>query len=275
MNTDMNNTKWVMISGASGGLGKAFAIECARRGWNLLLTDLPGEALSRIGEGIQHCYGVEVITHACDLTDPVERAELLASASRQEQGFDMLINVAGVDFEGRFAEQKVGQIETMVRLNVESTLAITHGMLPLRAAGRRLNIINVVSLAAFYPMPIKATYAASKRFLLDFSLALGEELREQNVQITALCPAGMPTRQECVDAIEAQGWMGQLTTVDVGRVAALTVEQALKGRSVVIPGRINQFMQLAGSLVPRRVLVRLLYQRWGSVRSLRQAEGTL
>lgn len=274
MSTDQE-AKWVFISGASGDLGKAFALESARRGWNLFVTDLSEPALNRIASGLNSGYGIEVRQLACDLTDSASRAGLLAAAKEATPGFDCLINVAGLDFEGRFDEQRVEQIETMVRLNVESTLAVTHGMLQLRTVGRRFNIINVVSLAAFYPMPIKATYAASKRFLLDFSLALGEELREANVQVTALCPAGMPTRQECIDAISAQGMMGQITTLDVGRVAYQTLEGALKGQRLVIPGRINRWMVAAGSLVPRGVLVRMIYQRWGAVRDQRRGVGTL
>jgi short-subunit dehydrogenase len=267
--------KWVFISGASGDLGKAFALECARRGWNLFLTDVCEPALIRIADGLGKGYDVQVRQLACDLTNPASRGEMLAAAKKMVPGFDCLINVAGLDFEGRFDEQRVEQIETMVRLNVESTLAVTHGMLDLRAAGRRFTIINVVSLAAFYPMPIKATYAASKRFLLDFSLALGEELRSENVQVTALCPAGMPTRQECIDAISAQGVMGQLTTLDVGRVAYQTLEGALKGQKLIIPGRINRWMVAAGNLIPRAVLVRMIYQRWGAVRDQRRVVGTL
>lgn len=274
MSTDREE-KWVFISGASGDLGKAFALECARRGWNLFLTDLSEPALNRIARGLSCGYDVEVKQFACDLTDPASRARMLTTANEVTPGFDCLINVAGLDFEGRFDEQRVEQIETMVRLNVESTLAVTHGVLQLRTIGRRFNIINVVSLAAFYPMPIKATYAASKRFLLDFSLALGEELCREGVQVTALCPAGMPTRKECIDAIAAQGMMGQLTTLDVGRVAYQTLEGALKEQKLIIPGWINRWMVVAGSLIPRSMLVRMIHQRWGAVRDQRRAVGTL
>lgn len=275
----MNNTgadsKWIFISGAAGDLGKAFALECARRGWNLFLTDLSEPALTRIAAGLHRGYGVAAVYRAADLTDPQSRSDMLRSVQESGTRFTSLINVAGMDVEGRFAEQRVEQIETIVRLNVEATLAVTHAVLPLRAANQPFHIINVVSMAAFYPMPIKATYAASKRFLLDFSLALDEELREENVHVTALCPAGMPTRQECVDAIAAQGLVGQLTTLDVGRVAYQTIEGALKGRRVVIPGVLNRLMMQAGRWIPRQVLARLIYQRWGKVRQQRRLAGTL
>jgi uncharacterized protein len=158
-----------------------------------------------------------------------------------------------------------------VRLNVEATLDMTHEMLKHRDPSVPFRIINVASLAAFYPMPIKATYAASKRFLLDFSLALRDEVRDQGVTVTALCPAGMPTTPECIESIESQGLMGQLTTMDTGAVAARTVEAALRGRAVVIPGLLNRFLRAAGSLVPPTGLASLIGKRWRATRRRLQA----
>ena len=118
------------------------------------------------------------------------------------------------------------------------------------------------SLAAFFSMPVKATYAASKRFLLDFSLALRNELREQNVTVTVLCPAGLPTTAELIEAIEAQGLMGHLTTEDIGKVAHETIEAALHGRALVIPGFLNQAIKWLGGLIPPASLAELVGIRW-------------
>jgi len=136
----------------------------------------------------------------------------------------------------------------ILRLNVEAPVELTHGLLGLRAGDGTFHVVNVASLAAFYPMPYKATYAASKRFLLDFSLALREELRGQGVTVTTVCPAGMPTTPECIAAIEAQGLMGQLTTLNTGSVAARTLDAAVAGRPVYIPGALNRFLCALDSL---------------------------
>ena len=136
----------------------------------------------------------------------------------------------------------------------------------LRDTSEAFRVINVASLAAFYPMPYKATYAASKAFLLDFSLALGEELAEQGVTVTALCPAGLPTTQECIAAIEAQGLMGQLTTQNIGAVAAGTLDAALAGRSLYIPGLLNRLLKVLGGLVPPALITRLIGRRWKAAR---------
>jgi len=259
----------VAISGAAGGLGKAFAVECASRGYDLFLTDLAAAPLEVLARGLRGAYGVRVLTCACDLTDPAARAGLYAHLRAHSLRFWALINVAGVDYEGPFYEQSSRHIQTIIRLNIEGTLDLTHNLLAFRDPYAVFRIINVASLAAFYPMPVKATYAASKRFLLDFSLALGAELRGMGVTVTALCPAGLPTTPETLRAIEAQGWMGQITTRDVGRVANETLDAALRGRAVVIPGGINRALQICGGFLPVSLVVNLIGSRWKAAQNKR------
>jgi short-subunit dehydrogenase len=253
---------YVFISGATGGLGKAFAAECASRGWDLFLTDLDAGALAPAAAGLARMYDVDVITAPCDLTDPAAREALLAEIARRGARFHFVFNVAGIDYEGPFDERRVGELRTILRLNVESTVEVTRGLLAHRDPTRPLHIVNVSSLAAFFPMPVKAVYAASKRFLLDWSLALDREMRPAGVTVTALCPAGMPTNESCVRGIDAQGLMGRITTVNVGDVAHLTVDRALAGRPVVVPGWVNQVMRFAGSLVPATLVAGVIGRRW-------------
>jgi len=262
----------VIISGAAGGFGRAFAVECASRGWDVFLTDLNPLLLETLAAGLRQTYQVRVLTHACDLTDLQARASLFERIHSESLRFWCLVNVAGIDFEGPFFEQTAQQIRTILRLNIESTLELTHEMLKFRDPYSLFRIINVASLAAFYPMPVKATYAASKRFLLDFSLALREEVREMGATVTVLCPAGMPTTPACIEAIEAQGWMGQVTTLDTGRVANETLNAALAGRSLVIPGWVNRVIHILGSLVPPNVIASLVGSRWKSARHKRGLE---
>jgi uncharacterized protein len=263
------HNSFVLISGATGGLGKAFAVECASRGWNLFLTDMHARLLQTLSASLQRTYGVTVRYQACDLTDPASRAGLFEHLGQERLKFWGLINVAGTDFEGPFYEQSRQHIRTIIRLNVEGTLEMTHALLSFRDPLNTFRIINVASLAAFYPMPLKATYAASKRFLLDFSLALGDEVRPLGATVTVLCPAGLPTTSGCVEAIDAQGLMGQLTTQNIGSVADMTLDYALRGKAVCIPGGLNQLLRIAGSLVPTAWIVNLVGWRWRSARQKR------
>jgi uncharacterized protein len=273
--SDQNSHQTVFITGATGGVGKAMAVECASRGWNLFLTDYADKPLEILANGLRQAYSVEVITHSCDLTNPSARMKLLEEIELGRRQFTMMINVAGVDYEGLFLEQTRQQIIRIIQTNIEATLELIHGIFPFRKEEKPFRIINVSSLSAFFPMPVKATYAASKRFILDFSLALQEELSDQNASVTVLCPAGMPTNQECIQAIYAQGWVGALTTIDVGRVAYQTINASLAGKKIVIPGNINRIMLLLGKLIPDSILVQAIGQRWKQVRKSRLINGTL
>ncbi len=251
-----------LITGATGGLGKAFALECAACGWDLYLTDINEEQLAILANSLNKIYNVRTYYQACNLVDPSAREIFFTSLEEYAGKFSCLINVAGLDYEGLFTDQNREWISTIVRLNVENTLEMTHRLLQLRDPLTPFRIINVASLAAFYPMPVKATYAASKRFLLNFSLALREELKGTGASVTVLCPAGMPTTQTNIEAIEAQGWMGYATTRDTGRVAAAAIDAALRNKPVVIPGRINQFLRAAGSIFPATWIASLVGNRW-------------
>jgi short-subunit dehydrogenase len=256
-------------------LGKAFVIECAARGWDLFLTDRYQYKLDTLAACVRNSYDITVYSKPCDLAETDSRNLFIDYLNTLGYHFKMLINVAGVDHEGRFMDQSASQIQSILRLNIESTVSLTHAILPLRHPLEPFHLINVASLAAFYPMPIKAVYAASKRFLVDFSLALREELRSAGVTVTVLCPAGMPTNLECIKAIEGQGLAGQITTMDIGRVAYQTVNAALAGKAVIIPGRINSVLQFLGALIPPTLIARQIGIRWDSVRKRRVQHGTL
>lgn len=260
----------VFITGAAGGLGKAFAVECARRGWDLYLTDIDSGKLQVLAAALQRTYRVDVSYKECNLMDPESRQDLFEVITSGFYRFRGLINVAGLDVEGIFRERSREDIRGIVRLNVEGTIEVTHSLMDVMDPMQPFWIITVSSLAAFFPIPVKATYAASKRFLLDFSLSLRDEVKSQGATITVLCPAGLPTTPSAIKGIEAQGLIGQLTTQNVGRVARLTVDQALKGKTIVVPGFLNQFMRWAGGLIPPVILSRLLGKRWKSARAFRE-----
>ena len=257
----------VLITGAVGGLGRAMSVECARRGYDLFLTDLCEAELERLRNGIQRQYDVTVVTKTCDLTDEADVSELFSYVDEQQIGFDMLLNIAGIDFEGEFMERECKNIIDIVQLNVEATLRITYEALARRIPDNKFSIVFVSSLASLYPMPLKATYAASKRFLLDFSIALNEELKDKNATVLSLCPGGLPTTQEAMMGIAAQGFWGNVTTNKLEEVARKTISKALAGRSVFIPGRLNSTLSILGKFIPRALVVKLLYHRWHGAQS--------
>jgi uncharacterized protein len=248
-------------------------LEAAKRGYDLVLTDL-SPAGSNFASQLAEKYKIEVIYKPCDLSLEESRGQLLAELLKDGIQFWGLINVAGLDHEGAFLEKSRAQILRILQVNVLATMDITHGILPLRDPEKKFRLINVCSMAGFYPMPYKATYAASKRFLLDISAALREEIKGFGT-VTALCPAGMPTTVECMRSMFAQGFWGLATSMDPVVVARLTLNAALKGRAVIIPGWINNFIHALSTMVPSSVSVHYVAKRWGKARTKLEEEGYL
>ncbi len=253
----------VFITGAAGGLGRAFAVECAKRGYHLFLTDINAKGLAHIQSGLKRRYpSAKVHTMACDITDGAQLQALLRYAKERSFRFDMLLNVAGIDYEGGFMQRDSASIGKIVRLNIGATLDVTHRVLEIRNHDLPFFIVFVSSLASSAPMPLKATYAASKRFLLDFSCALRQELKADNVSVLTLCPGGLATTVEAVQGIAAQGFMGSATSNALEKITRKTIDKALKGRYLYIPGFLNRTLNLLGKAVPRSLAARLVYLRW-------------
>jgi hypothetical protein len=251
---------YLMISGATGGLGSALVVECAKRGYNLYLTDISEEG-AEFARSIAETYRIETRYRACDLTSSQARLNLFDQLKSENCDFWGLLNVAGLDNEGGFLEKTREQILRIIQVDVESTVDMTHSILDLRAHDRRFMLVNVCSLAAFFPMPYKATYAASKRFLVEFSCAIREEIRDFG-SVTALCPAGLPTTPASMRKIFAQGFWGKMTTMDTETVARKTIDYALRGKAVYIPGFLNCALQWLGTLIPPVLVAKYIGKRW-------------
>ncbi|HHY82779.1 MAG TPA: SDR family NAD(P)-dependent oxidoreductase [Clostridiales bacterium] len=257
----------VMITGAAGGLGRALANECGRRGYNMFLTDINEEGLLCIKRGLERQYDVVVAAAACDLTNPESVDKMLDVIDKYGIRFDMLLNIAGLDFEGGFIERDREKLVKIVSLNNAATLRITHAILKRRRPGKPFTIVFVSSLASMFPMPLKATYAASKRFLLDFAVSLRQELKRENVNILTLCPGGMVTTRETLCSIKAQGFWGNVTTNPLESVARNTIDRALSGKCIYVPGILNRVLSFLGKIIPRSWIAAVIYWRWNNAQS--------
>lgn len=189
-----------VITGASGGIGAAFA-RALSPGTALLLTGrdraaLDGLAAELRGEG----GGRQVEVAPADLTDPAARAKLIAAAEAFAP--DLLINDAGLGTWGAFIEEPEGRAEATVLVNALAPVALTRSLLPgmierAEAQARHCGILNVASTLAFTPVPYGAVYGASKAFVLSFTEALAAELRDRPVDVLAVCPGPVRTDFFC------------------------------------------------------------------------------
>jgi len=240
---------YTVITGASRGLGKHFAIECAKRSRNLILVALPAESVSRTANGLAKKYGIKAIGYETDLTNE-ENLNSLASWIKKNFTINMLINNAGVGGTNRFGEAKTDYIDTIIQLNMKALVFLTHQLLPLLKLQPQSYILNIASLAAFGPMPYKTVYPASKAFVSSFSRGLNEELKRTNVSVSVAYPGGMATTPEIIERIKNYNMLVKNTFVSPERIAHICIKKTLSRKTVIVPGFANKVSRLLIKLVP-------------------------
>jgi uncharacterized protein len=237
-----------LITGASSGIGEAFA-RALPKSTSLLLTGRDRTRLTHLAAELANADRT-VRSIAADLATAEGRQAVIGFA--EGQPLDLLINNAGVGYLGRVADNPPERESEMAQLNmvapVELTRALLPGLLKRAAAGRRSGVIFVASVAAFMPIPLLATYAASKAFLLHYAEALAEELSDQPIDVLALCPGA--TRTRFFDRANVnRANLPQLDDAD--RVARQGL-QALGHRVVHVMGPATYLATTAARFLPRR-----------------------
>lgn len=245
----MNTLKYTLITGASCGLGKELATECARRGRNLILTALPGENVKDVGQQLALNYNIKVVGFEADLTKTIELKEL-ARMVNESYRVDMLINNAGLGGAVSFMEATPEYIEQIILVNTYALVMLTRLLLPNLKRQGKAYILNIASLAAFSPMPFKTVYPASKAFVYSFSRGLDAELRGTGISVSVAHPGGMKTNAEVSSRIEKHNKLIQSTTLSAGRVAQICISRLLKKRKIIIPGFFNKVYWLLLKFLP-------------------------
>src|SRR6266446_7787302 len=181
----MNTT---LITGASSGIGEAFARKLAARGHNLLLVARTEENLVMLCSELGRISSIRAQYVAMDLSEPDAPARLLEETQQRDLQIDFLINNAGFGSMGDFAKLDLARELNMIDLNIRSLVELTHRFIQPMRERRGGRIINVASTAGFQAVPFMASYAATKAFVLSFSEALWEENRSYGIKVMALCP---------------------------------------------------------------------------------------
>ncbi len=254
--------KNALITGASQGLGRAFADECAARGMNLFLIALPGSGLSQVAEAITSEWDVTVDWLEIDLTgeDAVDRVLTALESS----GFrtDLLVNNAGIGSIGTFGDSALAGHESVISLNVMALVRLTHRLIPALKDRDAAWILNVASLGAFFPMISLPVYSATKSFVLTFSLALREELRKA-VTVGTLCPNTIRNDRATNDYVDKLPWICRAACLFPSRIARDGMDGLLRGRAIIVPGFINRFLRVLGPFVPRSLVTWVIRILWG------------
>ncbi len=253
---ELNRWNRALITGASSGIGRAFAGLLAEQGTELVVVARDRERLERLAEEFVDAHGITVEVLAADLSD---REQLGSVVDRlgAESPIDLLINNAGLGFAGDFIELDGEAEAAVVDVNVSAMHRLAHAAATAMSTRGRGGILNVSSVAGFGPSPRAATYAATKAFVTSLSEALHAELGPRGVVVTCLCPgltrtefharAGMDPAETAPDAL----WQ---SADDVARAG---LEGLARGRAVVVPGVHNKayggLLRMAPSGVVRRI----------------------
>ncbi|MBQ8658731.1 MAG: SDR family NAD(P)-dependent oxidoreductase [Clostridia bacterium] len=255
---------YTMITGATGGLGRAFCFLCASEGDKLLLTGRSQEKLLSLKEEIESRYAqTEVKIYPADLSDDGSRYALIEKLTAEGVVLRRLINVAGADIQKGFEEYSQEKISFQCRVNFESVLALCRFALDRK--GQELEIINVSSVSGIYPMPYFAVYSALKGALTSFSQALREETKGKGVRVTAVLPGAMPTREDIKEQIKGQGLWGRLAAKSPEFVAQKSLQAVRKNKRKLIPGFWNKVMNAGTKLVPLPLKLKFIAKRWSKI----------
>jgi short-subunit dehydrogenase len=247
--------RWALITGASAGLGEAFAGELARRGMNLVLTARREDRLRQIGAALTAEHGIQVRSVPADLADRASLDALWHTAS-QGRSIDLLVNNAGFGAQGFFTEIPAARQAEMLDVNCIAVLRLAHLALGEMTGRRDGGIINVASIAAFQPVPTLATYAATKAFVLSLSRALHEEARGSGVRVLALCPGRTPTEfQRIAGTGPVDRAFGLRSPEAVVRSALAAFE---RDHAYAVPGVENYLASWLTRLLPGSAVTRLL-----------------
>lgn len=239
-----------LITGASSGIGEAFARLFAAEGFDLVLTARREEKLQQLAADLPTTTKIVVLPG--DLSTTAGITTFCESVSGESLEIDVLVNNAGMMVEQEFAKLTTEQIERTITLNITALTQLIHQFLPAMKARKSGRILNVASVAAFHPVPGMDIYAATKAYVLSFSEALAENLRDTGISVTALCPGLTDTN--IVDTSIA----GAIPTFMISQPdeVARSGFDALMNREVIcIPGNANR-LALAWAQHQPRWLVR-------------------
>lgn len=245
--------KLALVTGASAGIGSAFARVLAGAGYDLALTARRLDRLETLAEEIRLRHGVEVLTVSADLAEPEAPGQILDHLTAHGRTVDALVNNAGYGLPGAYADTRWADQQAFLQVMVNAPCELTHRVLPAMRERRFGRIVNVASLAGLVPGAAGHTlYAASKSLLIRFSQSLHLETAADGVHVSALCPGFTYSEFHDVNGSRAMvnastpAWMW----LGADEVAAAGFEAVEANRPICVPGAPNKAIAAFVKLIP-------------------------
>ena len=255
---------YALVTGATGGLGKAFVNALAKRGYKLLLTGRSEEKLLALKtELMQNFPQIECETYAADLSLQGSRDAMNEKIAASGKKISLLANVAGADIQKGLEAYTQEKISFQCRVNFEAAVALSKFAIDNRA--EELQIVNVSSVSGIYPMPYFAIYSAAKGALTSFSQSLRAEMKGKGVKVTAVLPGAMPTRADIKEQIQGQGLWGKMAAKSPESVAEASLKAVAKNKRKVIVGFWNKVMRVGTCWMPTSWRLAFIARRWSKI----------
>jgi len=249
----------VLITGASGGIGYQLAKLFARDRHNLILVARSGDRLAQIANELQ-VHGGKVTTFALDLTAPTAPKFLFDQVRGGGLVVDILINNAGFGAFGEFAQMSNEEIFGQIQLNITALTELTRLFLPAMLTRHNGRIMNVASTAGFQPGPLMAVYYATKAYVISFTEAIANEVRNSGVTVTCFCPGATNTGFAERAGNDKSRLFKQLGAMNVEKVALDGYRAVMEGRGLVISGSHNWLVAQSTRFAPRKLITAI--SRW-------------
>jgi len=251
MNKELKG-KRALVTGASSGLGDAFARKLAAAGADLVVAARREDRLASLAKELSEKHGVKVDVIAIDLSDPASPKQLFEKAGK----IDILVNNAGGGIHGRFVEIPWEKTARQIQLNITSLTELTWLFARDMAERGEGYVLNVSSIGAYTPSPTYATYSAGKAFVRDFSEAIAYELAGKGVRVCSLCPGGTETEFHQAAGHELPK-LFRATFMTADRCADIGLSALFAGRRNIISGFSNNLSMFLMRLFPRRMMVKV------------------
>jgi short-subunit dehydrogenase len=247
--------KTVLVTGASSGIGEAFARQFAQMGLDLILTARSGPKLNKIADELRNKYSVKVKVIIADLTIPSAPKELAREIWESKLQVDILVNNAGFGKWANFLDEDMQTYSEMVQLNIDAVVQLSHLFLPHMLQQQTGGIINIASTGSFQPTPFIGVYCATKAFVLSFSEALFGEYMNKGITITAVCPGN--TQTSFADVANAQTDGAPFATPE--QVAKEGISAFINNKNYVVTGGFGNYIQsLSSRFLPRKTIINIV-----------------
>ena len=245
-----------LITGASSGIGLELARLFAADKWDVALVARSEGKLRELAAELQSAHGITAHVVTADLAKPNAANEVMERLQGVE--IEALVNNAGFGLSGEFAKTDLGAELEMIQVNVAALTHLTKLVLPAMVARRRGAILNVASTASFQPGPLMAVYYATKAYVLSFSEAIADELRNSGVTVTALCPGPTETGFASAAKMESATLFTMMRPAESKDVARAGFEGMKSGKRIVIPGLKNKLLAQSVRISPRRLVTAIV-----------------